>query len=959
MNKKAFCLIFLISAFVFTFINADLLSQKKNTAGQEVINLIKTADDAKGKKSGAIIILKEYNSSLNENAENILTLRVVGKIYNNKALDDYSHIPLAFNSRYEEANLDFARVIRSDGTSIEVNKDAVQIKTSPYTNGDTCYSDTRYLTFALAGLEIGAAFEYQYEIVQKRPIFQGEWFNQYFLGGMLQKLTPPFIPRIDPVQTTSLKLTIPKELPINYHFSSFQTEPHITRVQDQDTYTWQIKDIPGLSIESSMPQVSSLNPVFTVTTLKSWAQLNKWLTKSFFEGIEVSPEIINKAQEFTGESLTKAEKIKAVKDYIQNNIRYVNADIDWGGFTPHPLSEIINSQYGDCKDRSILFISLLKCLGIEAFPVFVNPYPQNEISDVPVLKFTHLITVVPGEKDSLWQDLTSQVTPFPELSFADQHRKALIVDGKSDKLVTTPRVNTANASFRNIFSFKGNDAICSISIEASGSISEALKTLCISAGDENMKDLFQSLVKNYIENAQVDSIIFPGLQDNETKFNTLIFLHIASVWKKGDPSFTFRSLSQLPLALLAGLDSRSMPERRENDIIPGFPFKIQSSEIYCPTDKFMIPVSLPPADSIKNDFFEFKRSSYSSKSGIIANWELQYKGHTVAHEEYKSYVTVIKKLQEMASWNIDIVNPLIIEKNLQDENPFNVRRKSEDILKNDSLNIFALLLKGMSFDKRGMTDSSIMVYSKVLSTDPENKYAHYLIATPLFAQNMNSEALSHLETALKIDPAFNEAYSTLGDWYTKENQQEKATAFFKKSTVENPQITEAWKFYALFTAQEGKFAESIEYFKTAISLDSTNSDLHSLLSESYMELQSYSDAAESLKKAISLSPDNAKLYENLARTYYMLSDNKKCIEFSKKAIEIDPKLYYARFNIALANLRSGNISEAFRLYNELRTERSRIPSMNIIAALRDLDDLVAKGLRVKEANSIIRSYNNN
>ncbi|MBK7711537.1 MAG: transglutaminase domain-containing protein [Bacteroidales bacterium] len=75
------------------------------------------------------------------------------------------------------------------------------------------------------------------------------------------------------------------------------------------------------------------------------------------------------------DAVSADEKTKLLLDFVRNNIRYVAADIDRGGFTPHPLQEIINSRYGDCKDQVMLFISLLKCAGMEAFPVLVNPYP--------------------------------------------------------------------------------------------------------------------------------------------------------------------------------------------------------------------------------------------------------------------------------------------------------------------------------------------------------------------------------------------------------------------------------------------------------------------------------------------------------------------------------------------------------------------------------------------------------
>jgi hypothetical protein len=107
----------ILTALLFLFSFHGLFYQ---TADQDVIDLIKKADDIKGKKAGAVIILKEYNSILNDKRENTLVLKVIGKIYDDRALEDYSHITMQFNSYYEDAILDHARTIRSNGSIIEV-----------------------------------------------------------------------------------------------------------------------------------------------------------------------------------------------------------------------------------------------------------------------------------------------------------------------------------------------------------------------------------------------------------------------------------------------------------------------------------------------------------------------------------------------------------------------------------------------------------------------------------------------------------------------------------------------------------------------------------------------------------------------------------------------------------------------------------------------------------------------
>jgi tetratricopeptide (TPR) repeat protein len=945
----------ILTGLIFVLSFPRLFSQ---TADQDMLDLIKSADDIKGKKAGAVIILKEYNSILNEKKESTLVLRVIGKIYDNRALEDYSHITLQFNSYYEDAILDHARTIRSNGSIVEVNKDAVQIKTTPDIDGNSRYTDTKFLTFALSGLEIGSAFEYEIKLVQKKSVIEGEWFDNFFMGGMLQTLTPPYIPRIDPVQTSIVKLTVPKGLYINYNLTNRKSDPVRQTKRDQDIYIWNLTDIVGLTIEAAMPSLKSLNPVLTITTLKGWNQIDQWAKDRLFKGIEIDQVVKDKAAEITLGAVSADEKTKLLLDFVRNNIRYVAADIDRGGFTPHPLQEIINSLYGDCKDQVMLFISLLKCVGIEAFPVLINPYPYEELLDVPAPNFFHLIALVPHDKDSIWLDPTSRSTPFPELSFSNNQRYAFVINGLNGKLTKTPSSVVSTASFLNNSTFGKNRSFNTVSFETSGVLSESLKTVFMSAGDESVSEFFKGLIKNYVDKTNFDSITVPGLHDLNRTFNARIYFHQDSVWSKNESVIKIASLSQIPVLLLAGLDSRSIPEKRENDLTVT-PISVTSTETFSPPEKFMFPLVVPPDDSVKNDFFNYKRTFSKTNEGLTVKWHLITSQANVPAGKYNDYVTSIKKIEELSSYNIAFVEPMAFTRKLQDENPIGVLNECNELLRNDPRNIFGLLMKAIVLNQFGQRDSSISIHSRIISADPENKYAHFYISLPLFTEKRNKEAISHLETAIKIDPAFTDAYFMLGRWYDTENQYEKAYSIFRKSTETNPESPAAWRNFALFMAQRGKYRESVDYFKTAIKQDSTETDLYALMAESYMKLKSYKSAVESYRKAISLTPDEGVLYGNLAWAYYMLNDDKKCIEFSKKAIEINSSLYFACFNLAIANLRSGNITEAFRLYEDLRNKRSRIPSKQLIGGIQDLDELVSKGIHVQEANKVINSFNYN
>lgn len=67
-------------------------------------------------------------------------------------------------------------------------------------------------------------------------------------------------------------------------------------------------------------------------------------------------------------------------DFAQNDIRYFAMALGEHGFRPRALSEICSSRFGDCKDKSVLLVALLREFGFEAWPVLVNSYTQARLA---------------------------------------------------------------------------------------------------------------------------------------------------------------------------------------------------------------------------------------------------------------------------------------------------------------------------------------------------------------------------------------------------------------------------------------------------------------------------------------------------------------------------------------------------------------------------------------------------
>ena len=64
-------------------------------------------------------------------------------------------------------------------------------------------------------------------------------------------------------------------------------------------------------------------------------------------------------------------------------------------------------QYGDCKDKTTLLISMLNLVGIKAYPVLISVAPHERVdTTLPLLsQFNHMIAAIPTTTNAfIWLD---------------------------------------------------------------------------------------------------------------------------------------------------------------------------------------------------------------------------------------------------------------------------------------------------------------------------------------------------------------------------------------------------------------------------------------------------------------------------------------------------------------------------------------------------------------------------
>jgi hypothetical protein len=207
-------------------------------------------------------------------------------------------------------------------------------------------------------------------------------------------------------------------------------------------YVWD--NPPSISDEPLAPKLSESLPVVVGSTFASWGDFREWYRSAVKGFTEPDDQVRRIAEKLTAGKKTRDEKLKALFEFVADDIRYVNfVSGEW--WLPNRPQELLARRQGDCDDKAMLLITLLKASGIDATEVLVQTrytaqpsLLRSEKAAIPV--FDHGIAYLPGKKGEpgIWLDATSPESRLGPLPSMDARTVALFIDEGAAKIIDTP-----------------------------------------------------------------------------------------------------------------------------------------------------------------------------------------------------------------------------------------------------------------------------------------------------------------------------------------------------------------------------------------------------------------------------------------------------------------------------------------------------------------------------------------
>lgn len=337
---------------------------------------------ALGRDEASEYLLVDRQSRVSEN-EHTAYSRYARRLNTSDALEDNADITVDFNPRFQNVVFHRVAVIRDGKELDQLDLDLIELYRVENDRDRLIYNRALQAAVVLQGLKVGDILDYAYSVEGQDPVLGSHFafYVQHQYGV--------------PVRYNRDSVLVPTGRHVTHQTRLDAPALAISEADGFTRYFWEAEDIPAKRVEDDMPFGHHAYAMNVLTSFADWAEVGAHFAPDYTAPV-ISDEIKAIARDIAASSADKKKQIRAALGYVQREIRYLGVDIGQGGFVPRPVDQILQSRFGDCKDMVMLLTTLLRELGVEAAPLFVDSKYRGKIDTIPPSHsaFDHVVALV-------------------------------------------------------------------------------------------------------------------------------------------------------------------------------------------------------------------------------------------------------------------------------------------------------------------------------------------------------------------------------------------------------------------------------------------------------------------------------------------------------------------------------------------------------------------------------------
>lgn len=582
---------------------------------------------------------------------------------NQYGVENFSSIELSFDPVYEQLALHELTIKRGDTLIDKFSSARFDLLRTESDRSELIYDGTRTLAIVFDDVRVGDIIRYAYSVDGENPIFQGH--REFRVHTQLWNA-------LDRQYTRILTST---DKPLNRRIRGDNVPLQISEKDGVEEIVIDQRGVPEFDVEDDVPSWHYNRGTIVFSDMADWRSVVEWALPMYQLPEESVPEITTIASGIAASHEEVGAQVGAALRWVQEEVRYFGVELGKNSHWPSRPEETLARRFGDCKDKALLLIALLKELGVEASPALVNTDRGLEAASYPyrMHAFDHVIVHVSLDGESHFIDPTrrNQSGALGDMHEPDYGRALLL---KSD---TTGLTEMGNMRSRYVLNVAKELVVPmpAADDETQTAAQLTVKTLKQGRLAEHVRYQLETkgrkaISQDYLEYYQDD---FDGIESTaETTFtdadaNQLRIVESYSVddfWMADENVDTYRWIHADEI--MGYLDEPDDIQGRDQPYAVMHPIVIEETWVVS------LPEKLRTDDleaQFQNAWVSFsKQSSFNEdESELTVTFRYSTLTPEVAAEDLQAYADSVTKIEDMASFYLEHQPRLLSAKALASE----------------------------------------------------------------------------------------------------------------------------------------------------------------------------------------------------------------------------------------------------------------------------------------------------
>lgn len=346
------------------------------------------------------------------------------RVLDESAVRENSQIEIVVDTSYQRLLLHSVVVRRGGRVINQLAPNRVRVAQRETQLEYQIFDGSLSLVLLLEDVRRGDVVEYSFTRRGSNPVF-----GAHYQGAFAVRYGSP-------LHRVRFRLLWPRDRTLYVRRHDTDLEPLVRDAGAYREYVWDQSKIAAKLAEDAVPDWYDPLPYIQLSDFATWAEVAAWGDSLFRAPGAVPPALANAIDRIRAATPSVTQRVLEALRFVQDEVRYMGVEIGVNSHRPYPPATVMQRRYGDCKDKTLLLITMLRELGVPARPALVSTQYRGRIRDhhPTATSFDHAIVRVEVDGRTHWIDPSALYQRGGLADVAARYGAALVLGGTGEPL---------------------------------------------------------------------------------------------------------------------------------------------------------------------------------------------------------------------------------------------------------------------------------------------------------------------------------------------------------------------------------------------------------------------------------------------------------------------------------------------------------------------------------------------